>query len=478
MTQEKGSDGAGGRGFFNIRAPLIAWIVAVAFFMETLDATVIVTALPKIALAFGVDPIDASIGVTAYLLALGVALPASGWIADRFGPRNVFAGAILMFTATSVLCALSSNLFLFAAARALQGAAGALMSPVGRLVVLRKTPKDRVIEAIGLITWPGLIGPVLGPPLGGFIAQYWGWQWIFLINVPLGLLGFALVMRFISNERAPEQRAFDWASFLLLGAGLSSVLFAMDTLGQRASVVPVGLALAGLVLGYFAWRRMMRVSEPLLRLDTLKTPSFFVANITGGGLTRIVMMATPFLAPLLFQIGFGLDAAQAGLMVLPYFLGNLLMKLVTTPLLRRFGFWRILVVTASLNAALLGALAVMPAPQSQPLIWAFIVVLFAAGLSRSMGMTGMATLTFADIPRERMTDANTLSSVFWQLSQALGVALASLLLRAAMLSRGGTSVNTGDFRFAFGALAAMCFVAAIAYARMKRDAGVALMTKS
>lgn len=462
------------RSFFNIRAPLVAWIVGFAFFMELFDATVIVTALPKIAGAFHVQTIDASFGITAYLLALSTILPATGWIADRFGPRNVFATAIVLFTSMSVMCALSSNLTMFIIARASQGAAAALMSPIGRLVVLRKTPKERMIEALGVITWPGLIAPVVGPPIGGFIAQYWGWQWIFLINVPLGLIGLWMVMRFVANERVAERRAFDWIGFALLAGTLLALLFAMDLLGQSGAVTSLALVAVSVALGYFAWRRMSRSDQPLLRLDTLRTPSFFVSSVTGGALARVVAFATPFLLPLMFQLGFGMDAAQAGLMLLPYFLGNLLAKTTTTPLIRRFGFWRILVTTACLNAVLIGAVALMPIPRTAVLVWAFSALLFIAGVPRSIGMTGMATLTFADIPPSRLSDANTLNQVFWQITQALGVALATLFLRSAMLSRGGTALAAVDFRIALGGVAVLCLLSGVSYARMKRDAGAAL----
>lgn len=468
------------RSFFTIRAPLIAWIVAVAFFMEALDGTVIVTAMPMMARSFGVETIDVGIGITAYLLAVGVVLPASGWIADRFGPRNVFASAIVVFTIASIICAMSNSLVTFAGARMLQGAAAGLMSPVGRLAVLRKTPKERTIEAIGLITWPGLIGPVIGPPVGGFIATYWSWHWIFLINVPLGVIGVVLVLRFISNERVAEHRPFDFAGFALVALTLTSVIFGMDRIGKpyTPTWLPVALFAVALAFGVLAYRHLRGARAPLLDLSGLRAPSFFTATVSGGGLTRLAMTATPFLAPLFFQLGFGMNAFLAGLLILPYFLGNLLMKVVTTPILRTFGFWRVLVSVGVLNAICIGAVALAPRPDSALVFAALSVLLFVTGLSRSMNMTALATLTFADVPQEGMTHANTLSAVSWQVTQAVGVALATLALQTAMWARGGTEPAAMDFRWALGLFALGCLLSAHVYSRLHRDTGAALTAKA
>jgi MFS family permease len=443
--------------FLNLRAPLLSWVAAVAFFMETLDATVIVTALPSIARDF----------------AAAVFLPATAWVADRLGPRNVFAGAIVAFVLSSIACAASTNLEMFVIARFVQGAAAAMMSPIGRLIVLRTTPKDRMIEAIGVITWPGLVGPVVGPTLGGFLTQYASWHWIFLINIPLGIVGFALVMKFMPNDRAAKQNPFDWTSFALTGLALTALLYGLNRIGGEAgqAVLPIGLIAVGLALGYVAVRRMLTVENPLLRIDTLMAPSLFIATITSGGLTRVITTTIPFLAPLFFQIGFKLDPFAAGLSVMPYFLGNLMMKFATTPILRGAGFWQVLVVTAVINAVAMAGFALMPAPTEAPIRWMLAILLFAAGLSRSMGLTALTTLAFADVPTERMADANVLSSACFQLAQALGIATAALILRFSVSVRGAVEIGAADFRVAIGILAALFLVTAFGFSRMHRDIG-------
>ncbi len=463
--------------FLNLRAPLLSWVAAVAFFMETLDATVIVTALPSIARDFGVAPLDVGAGITAYVIASAVFLPATAWVADRLGPRNVFAGAIVGFVLSSIACAASNSLDMFVAARFVQGASAAMMSPIGRLIVLRTTPKDRMIEAIGVITWPALVGPVLGPTLGGFLAQYATWHWIFLINIPLGIVGCALVMRFMPNDRVAKQNPFDWKTFAITALALTALLYGLNRLGGAAGqlATPVGLIAVGLVLGYVAVRRMLTVANPLLRIDTLMAPSLFIATVSTGGLTRIVTTAIPFLAPLFFQIGFKLDPFAAGLSVMPYFLGNVLMKFATTPILRGAGFWRVLVVTAVINALAMAAFAVMPPPTEAPIRWALAILLFVAGLNRSMGLTALTTLAFADVPTERMADANVLSSACFQLAQALGIAMAALALRFSASLRGAAEIGAYDFRVTIGLTAILFLVTAFGFSRMHRDTGGALV---
>jgi EmrB/QacA subfamily drug resistance transporter len=463
------------RSFFTIRVPLAAWIVATAFFMETLDSTIIVTALPEIAKSFRVTALDAGIGVTVYLMAIGAMLPASAWLADRFGPRNLFASAVALFTLSSIACAMSENLLTFALARVVQGGAGALMSPVGRMVVLRTTPKDRVIEALGMITWPGLLGPVIGPPIGGLLATYASWHWIFLINVPLGVAGVVLAMRCITNERGPR-RPFDWPNFILTAMALSGLLLGMALLAQSTADAtgPLALIVVGIGLGVLAVLRMRRVDHPLLQLDVAMVPTFFVSNLSAGWLTRAAMNATPFLTPLLFQLGFGMTPFSAGLMLLPYFLGNVLAKTITTPLYRGLGFARVLLLTSIGNALFIGALAVLPNPAANWLIAIFVVVLFAAGVSRSINMTGLTTLSFADIPKERTSDATALNSTFWQLAAAFGVAAAAVILRFSALAHQAETATEVDFRIAMGVAALACLIASVIFGALKADTGAAL----
>ncbi|MDU6412798.1 MAG: MFS transporter, partial [Yersiniaceae bacterium] len=307
--------------------PALPLLVAGAFFMENLDATVIVTALPQMAHAFGVQAVDLNIGVSAYILTLTVFIPASGWIANRFGARRVFTAALLLFTLSSLLCALSVNLMTFTAARMLQGFAGALMVPVGRLVVLRNTPKSGLIKAIATITWPGLVAPILGPAVGGFVTTYASWHWIFLLNLPLGVIGILFSLRLIPAEPGDNTVPFDVTGFMLSGLACFGLMFGLDLfngVAERPWLPPLCIGVS-LLLGALALYHARHTPYPLLDLWALRLKSYAV-TIFGGSLFRIAIGAVPFLLPLLFQLGFGMNAFHAGLLVLAVFAGNLVMK--------------------------------------------------------------------------------------------------------------------------------------------------------
>ena len=327
-------------------ATCIALLVAITFFMENLDATVIATALPQMASDFGESAVSLNIGISAYLLAVAVFIPLSGWVADRYGPRRVFAGAIGLFTVASLLCGMAPSLETFVGARVLQGIGGALMVPVGRLVVLRTTEKKDLVRMLAVITWPGLVAPVLGPPLGGLIVTHWSWPWIFYLNIPLGLLAIAAAWLLIPDARSAEKRRFDTLGFVCLASACAAWLVGLEMLGSLAGgSLGAGLALVSLggLLTWLAIRHCQRHPSPLLPLDTLSIPTFRV-SIVGGTLFRLSISALPFLIPLLLQIGFGLSPVDAGLLVLAIFAGNLAMKPFTTGLLRRYGFRRVLLV--------------------------------------------------------------------------------------------------------------------------------------
>jgi EmrB/QacA subfamily drug resistance transporter len=314
-----------------------ALIVAAAFFMENLDANIIVTALPAMAVDFAVTPADLSIGITAYLLMLAVFIPLSGWISDRLGARNVFCVAVAVFSLASLLCAVSQSLPQFVVARMLQGAAGALMSPVGRLVVLRATDKRDLIRAIATISWPGLIAPVIAPPLGGLIVTYASWHWIFLLNLPLGILGVLLALRSLPNERQAEMRPFDGRGFVLGALALGCLVLGLDLIGPDSSTWAIAFLVlsAGVVFAVLAVRHARRHPHALFDLDLLRIPTFASASLIGGALTRAAIAGTPFLLPLLFQLGFGLNAFDAGMLLLVYMAGNLAIKPATSFILRR-----------------------------------------------------------------------------------------------------------------------------------------------
>ncbi|MFM0135762.1 MFS transporter [Caballeronia grimmiae] len=450
---------------------IIVMLVAATFFMENLDGTIIATALPQMARSFGVHPADMSLGITAYLLTLAVFIPISGWAADRFGLRTVFGSAIAVFTAASVLCATTSTLPAFAAARVLQGIGGAMMVPVGRLAVLRATPKDGLMRAIAIITWPGLVAPVIGPPLGGFITTYSSWRWIFYLNVPLGLIGLLLTWRFVDNVREDARRRFDFAGFVLCGIACVTLLYAMELVGRNDASWPLvgALVAMGGVAGVMSWRHLRRAAQPVVDLAPLKIQTFAVA-MGGGSLFRIAISAAPFLLPLMFQVGFGMNAFDSGLLTLAVFAGNLSMKIVTTPVMRRFGFRRVLIVNGVIAALSLAAMALL-APSTPKL--AIAVVLFASGLSRSLQFTALNTLSFADVPKAQMSGASALSSTLFQMTMGIGVAAGAIALRIGEWLHGhdAHSIAPEDFSVAFLIVGFIGLAAVIDLLRLPKDAG-------
>ncbi|MGA5653293.1 MFS transporter [Rahnella contaminans] len=422
-------------------------LVAGAFFMENLDATVIVTALPQMAKDFGVHPVDMNIGVSAYILTLTVFIPASGWIANRFGTRNVFSLALILFTLASLLCSASVSLSTFTAARMLQGFAGALMVPVGRLVVLKNTQKSDLIRAIATITWPGLVAPILGPPLGGFITTYASWHWIFLLNLPLGIIALVFSRKLIPQVEGQKGVPFDVTGFVLTGAACLGLIFGLDMFNQGTiNWKPVTMVGGAVIVGALAVWHSGRATHPLLPLTALKIKSYAV-TIYGGSLFRVAIGALPFLLPLMFQLGYGMNAFDAGLLVLAVFAGNLAMKPFTSPILHRFRFKSIMLVNGLLNSATIFACALLT-PDVPTAIT--LLLLFASGMTRSMQFTALNTLAFSQVPAEQMGGANTLFNTAQQLSTGLGIAIGALSLRVAEhFLPASAGMQTGTFHIAF-----------------------------
>lgn len=455
-----------------------ALLVAGAFFMEFIDGTVIATALPDMAKSFGVQAVDLNIGISAYLITLAVLIPASGWIADRFGARKIFTLALAIFTLASVLCGLSTTLESFLAMRILQGVGGALMVPVGRLAVLRITPKHQLITAIATLTWPALVAPIIGPPLGGFITSYANWRWIFFINVPLGLLAIALALRFIPNIRDDDRRPFDLPGFLATAIAMVSLVYAMELLGSQHPESGLTIALLALGVGTFAFslRHFRRAAWPMIRLDAMQVPTFRV-TMYGGSLFRASISAVPFLLPLMFQVGFGMNAFQAGSLVLAVFVGNLTIKPATTPLIRWLGFKKLLLINGALNVlALLACALITP---STP-VWLILLVLYLGGVFRSIQFTGISTLAFADVPSAQMSYANTLFSTATQLAVGLGISLGAIGIRiGANVSEwlGMGAIPGISFRLAFVAIALICLIGMVDTLRLVKDAGSAVSAR-
>jgi len=454
------------------RNTLTALLVATAFFMENLDGTVITTAMPAMASDFGVVPTDLGLGISAYLLTLGVFIPISGWMGERFGGRRVFCSALILFTLASLACGLVNNLWAFIALRVAQGIGGAMMVPVGRLVLLRSTPKHDLMRIMSILIWPGLFAPVLGPPLGGFITEYTSWRWIFYLNIPVGIAALAAAWLLIPTELGETTRPFDWKGFFWIGTGLASVLLAVELCGRpvppwKEMILCLGVGTAFLFIGV---RHLNRHPHPMLSLAPIKRHSYAV-NIRGGSLFRMSVGAVPFLLPLMFQVGYGMDAFRAGQLVLAVFAGNLAMKMFTTPVMKRFGFRRILLCNGVFNTLALAACALI-GPEMSFLTTA--VILFIGGLSRSMQFTALNTLAFAEMPQEDLGAASSLFSTMSQLALGMGIALGAIAIRIGEWAAPVLGVDHAPgaaYRLAFLVVALVSFASMLDLLGLKREAG-------
>lgn len=457
---------------------VIALLVAAAFFMEFIDGTVIATALPQMAISFGVSAVDLNAGMSAYMLTLAVLIPASGWAAERFGARNVFTFALAVFTLASLFCAMATGVGEFILLRIIQGVGGALMVPVGRLTVLKTTPKPQLIKAIATLTWPALVAPILGPPLGGFITHYASWHWIFYINVPLGIIAMILAWRLFPQQPADQPKHFDKPGFVLTGLAMLALVTGLELISQDHILwtTAVLLLAAGAAMSVLAVRHLSRSAAPMVHLGSLVIPTFRI-SMGGGSLFRITISAVPFLLPLMLQVGFGMDPFHAGLLVLAVFAGNLAMKPATTPLIRRFGFRPVLVVNGLLSVfSLLFCAFLTPGTPD----WLIMLLLFLGGLSRSMQFTGISTLAFSDVPASHMADANTLFSTALQLSVGLGITVGALGTRFGeqLVERMQWQAVPGmSFKIAFVVIAVITLFGWLDMLRLKPDAGATVSGK-
>jgi EmrB/QacA subfamily drug resistance transporter len=454
------------------RTRLTALIVACALFMQNLDSTVIATALPAMAHAFGARPVHMNVALTSYLLSLAVFIPASGWMADRFGARTVFRAAIAVFTVGSVLCGIAETLSFLVAARVLQGAGGAMMVPVGRLVLLRTAAKSELVAAMAWLSAPALIGPVIGPPLGGFIVTYFSWRWIFEINVPIGVLGMVLVTLFVDDVRETSAARFDGWGLLLSGVALAGLMFGLETAGRGlvSHWLTVAMLIAGVLagIGYFVHAR--RHCSPLLDFSLMRIPTFLVSTLAGT-LFRVGVGALPFLLPLMFQLGFGYTAAQSGMITFAAAAGAIVMKPGATFALRRYGFRDVLLVNGIIASVFLGLLAAFR--PSWPLS-AIYAVLLAGGFFRSLQFTAYNTIAYADIPRQRMSAATSLYSTIQQLSLTIGISAGAAALQLSSWLGGHEHPSLSDFSAALLVVAFVSFLCAPAALIMPRDGGAEL----
>jgi len=451
------------------RERLVPLIVAVALFMENMDSTVISTSLPAIAADIGSSPLQLKLAITSYLLALAIFIPASGWMADRYGARTIFRTAIAVFMLGSIGCAFSQSLGHFVVARFFQGMGGAMMSPVGRLVLIRTVGRQNLVDAMSFLTMPALIGPMLGPPLGGFITTYATWHWIFLVNLPIGLLGIFLVTRFVEDVRADTVEPFDFVGMALVGLGVGGLAFGLTVTGIK--FVP-GTVIAALVAGgatatfaYIVHAR--RIPAPVVDLSLFKLPSFR-AGVGGGFIFRVGTGALPFLLPLLLQIGFGRTPFQSGLITLSTAAGAMMMKWAVPRILRRVGFRNALTWNALIASVMLMACAAFTATTP---VAAIVAVLLLGGFFRSLQFTSVNTIAFADIEPHRMSRATALVAVAQQLSQSVGVAVGALVVETVLRICGQTMLSAADFPPAFIVVSLIAASSTFLFATMPPDAG-------
>ncbi|HUN47974.1 MAG TPA: DHA2 family efflux MFS transporter permease subunit [Stellaceae bacterium] len=420
---------------------LIPLVVACGLFMENLDSTILATAIPQMAASLGESPLRLNVAITSYLLSLAVFIPVSGWVADRYGARSVFCSAIAVFTVGSALCGLATSLPMLVVTRVLQGLGGAMMTPVGRLILLKSFPKSQLVTAMSYVTIPALIGPAIGPLVGGFLTTYASWRWIFYINIPIGFLGIGLALRFLENFRVAAAARFDFTGFVLCGIGLASTALGLEYAGRHLisnALEAAILAVAALSLAAYAFYAR-RTPNPAVDLKIFENRTFRIAVI-GGLICRTGLGAVPFLLPLLLQIPFHLTAFQSGSLTFVLALGSMGMKSTSPPILRKFGFRKLLLVNAVIVGLGTMALGLIHADTPH---WLIVPGLLVFGFFRSLQFTCMNTLAYADLSSTHLSTGSSVASVTQQLSITFGVAIAATLL--SLLIGPGSTPSAEDF---------------------------------
>jgi EmrB/QacA subfamily drug resistance transporter len=448
---------------------LLPLIIATALFMENTDSTVISTSLPMIAQDLGEDPIALKLAITSYLVSLAIFIPISGWMADKYGAKTVFRTAIGVFMIGSLACAGANSLEGFVFARFLQGMGGAMMVPVGRLVLLRSVPRNELVQALATLTIPALVGPVVGPPLGGFITTYFDWRWIFFINIPIGILGIVLATIFVPNLKEDDTPPLDFAGFLLLGVGLALVMLGLASGGRH--MIPLEVSIGCVAVGAISLALYLmharRTLHPVLKLDLLKIQTFRI-SVLGGGLFRVGVGSIPFLLPLMLQIGFGLSPLASGSLTFIAAVGALFMKTLAKRILERTGFRMLLTINALVGASFIAANGLFT--PSTP-AWLLMLVLFVGGCFRSLQFTSLNAIGYADVSKRDMSYATSLSSVAQQLALSMGVALGAFALETASALHGSPTITAGDFAPAFWTVAVISGLSAFMFVRLHPDAG-------
>lgn len=448
--------------------PIVPLVVATALFMENTDSTILATALPTIAHDLGLDPLSLKLAVTSYLVSLAVFIPVSGWVADRVGSCTTFRLALTVFMVASVGCAFSNSLGQFVFWRAVQGMGGAMMVPVGRMVVIRAAPKAELVRALAFISIPALVGPMLGPPLGGLIVTYADWRWIFFVNIPIGIMGVVLATLFIPEIRE-ETPPLDIKGFLLLASGLGGLILGTAMMGRRIAppeVAAACIATGAISLPLYA-RHAFSVPRPLLDLRLLRLRTF-ETGIAGGVFFRFGVGASAFLLPLMLQLAFGLDALHSGLITFAGAAGALAVKPLARGFLHRFGFRRLLIVNGVLASLVLLASALFT-PSTPHLV--IILVLMCGGFLRSLQFTSLSAITYAEIEPRQVGSATGMASVGQQVSVSFGVAVGAMAVEVSEWARGHTVPQTADFSAAFVVVGLMSMASALLMFRLPAGAG-------
>ena len=455
---------------------IVPAIIGSALLMQALESTVMSNALPSVARALHEEPLRLNTAITMFLLATAVFLPVSGWVADKFGAKRIFIASMVLFAVSSAGCGLSQSLFQLIVGRIFQGISAAMMTPVGRLVLLRTTPKHELVSAMSVYTMPALIGPVLGPVLGGFIVTYLDWRWIFFMNLPVALIAVPLVQAFVPNVKEQEVPPIDWLGIALTGAGLAAMMFGFENLGRNA-LPPWQIAgLFGAALGCFGlyWRHARCNPQAIIDLKVFRIQTFNAASV-GGGFLRISIGAMPFLLAMLLQVGFGMSAFAAGLMTFLAAAGALVAKSVAPPVLRRFGFRSVLLVNGLITSASFAIYALLNPGMPH---WVIMALLASGGFFRSLQFTALGSLTFADIEQDNLSRASTTFAIVQQVVQVMGVGLAAVFLHFTQMARGEDHLTWQAVIPGFVAVGLLSLVSLAWFVRLPKNAGHELHGRS
>jgi EmrB/QacA subfamily drug resistance transporter len=447
---------------------LIPVVVAIAFLMEQLDSTIITTAIPAMAHSLATTPVRMNLAVTAYVLALAVFIPLSGWFADRFGARRIFILSLAIFTISSALCGLAGTFAMLVVTRVLQGVGGAMMTPVGRLIVLRSFPRSEFVTAMTYMTMPAILGPVIGPLLGGLLTTYASWRWIFYVNLPFGVIGILLAMRYMEDVPGDSAITFDFPGFLLFGGGIALLQVGVENIGRAvlsvAAIAGLFLLAIALLAGFALHAR--RVASPAVNLALFRHRSFAIGTLAGG-LCRIAMNGAPFLLPLMLQVGFGMSPIVSGSLTFVISAGAIFVRVLIGRLLRSFGFDRVLIGSAVVGSVVLAGFALIEPDTPRWLIGAYV---FFFGLIRSTQFMTSNTLSYADMPAERLSQATSLGGLVQQLTVSFGVSLSAVLL--SLVSAQGAPLTPARFHEVFLLTAALPLFALPSFLRLRPEDGV------